>query len=183
MRKNLWLLVVIVLLVAIALNQNVNQKDRPVNGNKSANPTEVAPMLNKLAPAFELEALDGKSYSVGGKRDKVTMINFWASWCEPCQEEAPDLKRLAEQYKEKLDLYSVNVTSTDTVENAKAFVQQYELTNPILMDMKGDQFKLYKGIAFPTNILIDRDGVIRDITLGVVPAKALEEKIQNVIAD
>ncbi|WP_018755795.1 TlpA family protein disulfide reductase [Paenibacillus terrigena] len=183
MRRNLWLLVVIVLLVTIAINQNGTKKDRPVNSNSSALPTEAAPMLNKLAPGFELEALDGKTYSVGGKRDKVTMINFWASWCEPCQEEAPDLKRFSEQYKEKLDLYSVNVTSTDTLENAKAFVAQYQLTNPILMDTKGDQFKLYKGIAFPTNILIDRDGVIRDITIGVVPAKTLEEKIQNIIAD
>jgi thiol-disulfide isomerase/thioredoxin len=140
-------------------------------------------MLNKLAPAFELQGLDGKLYKVGGQRDKVTMLNFWASWCEPCQMEAPDLKHLSEKYKDQLDLYSINVTSTDTKEKAEAFVDQYQLTNPILLDLKGDQFKLYKGIAYPTNILIDRNGVIRDITLGIVPAKKMEEKIQNILSD
>lgn len=183
MRRNLWLVAVIVILAVIAINQNMGKEERTVNANAQSLPTEVAPMLNKLAPSFELKGLDGKLYKVGGPRDKVTMLNFWASWCEPCQMEAPDLKHLSEKYKDQLDLYSINVTSTDTLEKAKAFVDQYELTNPILLDLKGDQFKLYKGIAYPTNILIDRNGVIRDITLGIVPAKKMEEKIQNILSD
>lgn len=183
MKRKLWLWMLVVVLGAIAVYQHVEKKEQSVKASAGATlPTEVAPMLNKVAPSFELLGLDGKSYHVGGARDKVLLLNFWASWCEPCQEEAPTLKQLAEQYKDQLDMYAVNVTSSDSEEKAQAFVKKYQLTNPILMDTKGDQFNLYKGVAFPTNILIDRHGVIRDITLGVLPPEQLEQKIKQIIA-
>lgn len=180
MKRNLLLLIAIVCLAGIAIVQNVS-------GQRSIKtqvlPTQAAPKVDFLAPSFELQDLNGQTYKVGGKRDKILMINFWASWCEPCQLEAPDLKRIYEENRDHLDMYSVNVTSYDKLDKAKKFVDDYKLTNPILLDTKGDKYKLYNGIAFPTNVLIDRNGVIRDITLGIVPAKQLESKIEKLIKE
>src|SRR5690606_35627931 len=75
----------------------------------------TAPLEGEAAPAFSLPGLDGgKVYSVGGRRDKPLIVNFWASWCGPCEKEMPELKALYEKYKDRIDLYAVNATKYDT---------------------------------------------------------------------
>ena len=137
----------------------------------------------KVAPSFELKALDGKTYHVGGHNEKVLLLNFWASWCEPCRLEAPDLQQLALKYKDKLNVYGVNVTAYDDEESAKAFVDQYDLHFPILMDRKEQVYGEYNGAAFPTQVLIDRNGIIQDIIIGLLPPEQLEEKIRQLITN
>ncbi|WP_237691039.1 TlpA family protein disulfide reductase [Paenibacillus caui] len=137
----------------------------------------------EAAPSFKLEGLDGKVYQVGGERDKALLLNFWASWCEPCRLEAPDLEKLAAKYKGKLDLYGVNVTAYDDQTSVKSFVKQYGLHFPILLDTSERVFEQYNGAAFPTQVLIDRSGVVRDIVIGLLPPEQLEDKVRKLIAD
>lgn len=155
MVRNISVLVLVAVLAGIAIFQSLSQADEL--------PTEHAPKVHFLAPEFTLEGLDGKTYSVGGKRDKAVLINFWASWCGPCHDEAPDLVRLYEEYNDRFEIYAINVTKEDTVKNAKAFVAQYEFTFPVLMDLDNEVASLYNIRGFPTNILVDENGVIEDI--------------------
>ncbi|WP_239004549.1 TlpA family protein disulfide reductase [Paenibacillus tepidiphilus] len=131
----------------------------------------------RLAPAFTLQDAGGTSRQVGGPREKALLLNFWASWCGPCQLEAPDLNRLAVKYKDVLDVYGVNVTSQDVKQNAERFVRKYMLSFPVLYDLKGQVFARYNGQVFPTNVLVAKDGVISEVILGVLPPEELERKI------
>ncbi|GJM78435.1 TlpA family protein disulfide reductase [Paenibacillus timonensis] len=192
MKRNRWVLAALLMLLAIALLDRGGQEGWFASfggGSKasqdepsiSAMAAEGAPKPGTAAPAFSLPALDGKTYEVGGKRDKVLLLNFWASWCDPCKEEAPELKALAEKYKDTLDIYAVNVTLYDKLDEAKAFVKEYGYTFPVLLDEKEEVYRMFNGIAFPTNVLIDEQGVIRDVIVGVIPPEELEAKIKNLI--
>src|SRR4051794_16340982 len=105
------------MLAGIAIYQNIQAKHK-----ETILPTEEAPKASFLAPSFTLTGLDGSTYTVGGAREKPLFVNFWASWCGPCEEEAPDLVNLYNKYKGQFDLYAVNVTQGDKLENVKAFV-------------------------------------------------------------
>lgn len=177
MKRNVLIVLAIVALACVAFVQNKSGLEA------KALPTETGPQKDMLAPSFSLKGLDGETYNVGGRNDKVLMLNFWASWCSPCQAEAPDLKYLYEKYKDQFDLYSVNVTKYDKPDKAKAFVDEYGLTNPILMDENGDVYQTYRGIAFPTNFLIDKNGVVREVIVGIKPVKELERIVQKLIKE
>ncbi|MFD3272830.1 TlpA family protein disulfide reductase [Paenibacillus dendritiformis] len=186
MKKSAGVLIVGVLFILFGVWQNLSQSPASSNelrqgAGESALPEETGPQVGKLAPSFTLKTDEGTKYEVGGKQDKAIFLNFWASWCTPCQAEAPDLVKLHAKYKDKLELLSVNVTNYDTKEKAKEFVNQYGMVNPVLWDEKGEAYKLYNGIAFPTNILIDKNGVIRELFIGLRPPKELEKAIDKVI--
>ncbi|WP_145409397.1 TlpA family protein disulfide reductase [Paenibacillus xylanexedens] len=181
MKRNLYILFVAVLLVGFALVQNAGDGIAAVFKQEEPLPTETGPRAGLLAPEFSLTAMDGKTYNVGGAKDKAIFVNFWASWCEPCKQEAPELNTLAAKYKDKLDVYGVNVTSYDKLKDAKAFVDEYKLTFPILLDEDGATYAKYNGVAFPTNVLIDANGVIQEVILGILPEEELERKIKAVI--
>lgn len=140
-------------------------------------PTETGPKAGLLAPPLSLQGSDGTAYTVGGKKDKAVILNFWASWCGPCQQEAPELNAMAEKYKGVLDIYGINVTSHDYQPNAERFVKKYSIAFPVIYDQKGEAFDKYKGVVFPTNVLIDKNGVISEIILGVLSPEELESKI------
>ncbi len=133
------------------------------------------------APAFTLQGLEGESYQVGGIRDKALIINFWASWCEPCQEEAPDLVRNYEQYKDKLDIYGVNATKMDNIDDVKKFISERHINFPVLLDEHSTAADLYHVNGYPTSFLIDKNGVIRDVILGQVSSKELDHRIKQLV--
>lgn len=192
MKRNRWILAGLLVLLVIALLDRGGQEGwfgSFLSGSKGDNnepslgamAAEGAPKPGTAAPTYELAGLDGKTYEVGGKREKVLLLNFWASWCDPCKEEAPELKALSEKYKDSLDIYAVNVTLYDNLDEAKAFVKKYGYTFPVLLDEKEELYRKYNGIAFPTNVLIDEQGVIRDVIVGVISPEELEAKIKSLI--
>jgi thiol-disulfide isomerase/thioredoxin len=142
---------------------------------------EEAPRMNALAPSFTLKDYEGNSFAVGGSRRKLLFINFWASWCGPCRAEAPELKKIFEKYKNQIDLYAVNSTPYDNMKDAMAFVKEFNLAFPVLFDVKGEVTDKYRVQAFPTSYLIDENGVVRDIIIGLVSPQQLESKIVKLL--
>jgi thiol-disulfide isomerase/thioredoxin len=108
------------------------------------------------------------------------MLNFWASWCGPCELEAPDLKNVYEKYKDAFDLYGINTTDKDNLADAEKFVEQYKLPFPILFDKDGKIAKQFHFSVIPTSFLIDRNGVVVDV-IHVLSPKELEQKIKSLI--
>lgn len=174
-RKNIAVLLLVLVLAGLAMYQSVQTREKEV-----VLPTETAPKPNYLAPDFELMGMDGQAYQVGGRREKPLFLNFWASWCAPCEEEAPDLVRLYEKYKDKMDLYAVNVTGNDELEAAKAFATRYKFTFPVLIDEESNVAKLYRFQVIPTSFLIDRNGVIVDV-INLLEPDELEKKMKKLI--
>lgn len=183
MKRNRWILsgVLLVLLVLVLMDRGTQEGWRSIFGGAgseaaagkngqslAAMAAAGAPKPGTPSPFFSLMGLDGKQYDVGGKRDKPLLLNFWASWCDPCKEEAPELVKLADKYKDSLDVYGVNVTFYDKLDDAKAFVKNYGYTFPVLLDEKEEVYSRFNGVAFPTNVLIDENGIIQDVILGVI---------------
>lgn len=133
------------------------------------------------APTFQLEGLSGGSYSLTHKPAKPVLINFWASWCDPCRLEAPILNRLYDQYNSRLEIFGVNVTKYDRHKDVKQFVASLDLKYSILMDQRGEVFSAYKGMAFPMSILVGTDGRIKEVMLGMFHEDELEARILKVL--
>jgi cytochrome c biogenesis protein CcmG/thiol:disulfide interchange protein DsbE len=153
--------------------------DDPDSVTLAAPSADFKPKAGYEATVFKLPALDEKSYEVGGVQGKLSFVNFWASWCGPCELEAPDLQRLQEEYGEKITLYGVNATKYDKERAARDFVNEHEFTFPILMDREGDVTKQYKVDTFPTTFLIDSQGVIRERINGVITYEEWERLIEK----
>ncbi|GGH15924.1 TlpA family protein disulfide reductase [Paenibacillus segetis] len=197
MNRNRWILIGLLLLLGVALYGNTgkgllsfvrttdkSETETNLDQNSeslSALAAAGAPKPGSATPEFTLKGLDGKSYQVGGQREKPLLLNFWASWCDPCKEEAPDLVDLAGKYSDKLDVYAVNVTQYDKIDNVKEFVETYNYTFPVLLDEKEEVFRKFNGAAFPTNVLIDKNGVIQELVIGVLSAEELEAKIKKLV--
>ncbi|GBF76121.1 hypothetical protein PA598K_04569 [Paenibacillus sp. 598K] len=173
--KRSWLVIAaVVLLVGVAIYQNVEKQ--PVLARQS---DDTKPVVGSKAPTLELSTMDDQTKAVAGERDKLLLVNFWASWCGPCELEAPDLQELHEQHGDKVTLYAINATKYDKERQAREFVDKFELTFPILMDREGEAVELYKVGQFPTTLLVDRDGVIRERVTGVLPKQEWERLIEK----
>lgn len=175
MKRNWIVLAIVAVLAGAAVYQHMGELAR-----QSALPDDSAPKVGFVAPAFELTALDGAAYRVGGERNKPLLINFWASWCIPCQIEAPDMQALYEKFAGQFDLYGINVTSQDTRKEAESFVKQYGFTFPILLDQEGSALASYRFQSIPTSFLVDRNGKITDIFHVLEPAE-LEKKLTRLL--
>lgn len=196
MNRSRWIIIGLLVLLAAALYENSDQgilsflKPANLEESTSSEPNNAVKAIvqekslkpGTKAPEFSLAGLDGQTYEVGGKRDKPLLLNFWASWCGPCEEEAPDLVKLAKKYGDELDVYAVNVTYYDKLDKAKEFVQKYNYTFPVLLDEQEEVYRKFNGIVFPTNVLIDRNGVIQDVILGVLSPEELEAKLKKLVS-
>ncbi|WP_410511802.1 TlpA disulfide reductase family protein [Paenibacillus sp. BR2-3] len=177
-KRNITVIALVVFLAVLALTRNRTAESVPVFQQQNESKAESGVKAGLLAPSFTLQGEGNTTFSVGGPRDKAVLVNFWASWCEPCQLEAPELNEMAKKYKDVLDIYGVNVTSHDYKPNAERFIKKYNLTFPAMFDLKGEVFAKYNGVVFPTNVFIDKNGVISDVVLGVLSPEELEEKIK-----
>ncbi|GAB3800334.1 peroxiredoxin family protein [Virgibacillus kimchii] len=120
-----------------------------------------------IAPDFELTTLDGETVLLSDYRGKRVMLNFWATWCPPCRAEMPDMQKLYEE--EDIAILAVNMTESESNEEVVAdFVDDFELTFPILMDQQSDVMEMYQIQAYPTSYMIDSSGEIQFIALGAM---------------
>jgi peroxiredoxin len=180
MNKNISILAVVLILVGIVVYQHVSARETEANKPAAVASVNAALKVNYPAPSFKLLGMDGGNYEVNGKRNKPVMLNFWASWCDYCQLEAPDLKAVYNKYKDQFDLYGVNVTNKDKLTEAQSFVKQYQLPFPILIDKDGKVSDAYRVNLIPTSFLIDRNGVVVEV-IHVLSAAELERTIKKLI--
>jgi cytochrome c biogenesis protein CcmG, thiol:disulfide interchange protein DsbE len=132
-----------------------------------------------LAPeaARTLPGLSGAhAASLASFTGKVVVLNFWASWCEPCQDEAPLLER-AQSQLQRHDATVLGVTYLDASPDSESFVRQYHLTYPNLRDTDGDFAHSYGTDQLPESFVIDRHGHIVEISRGEIDQAFLNRAI------
>ena len=111
-------------------------------------------------PALDLMDVSGRRISLGGYRGRVTLVNFWVTWCPPCVEEIPSLNGLAQRYAlEPFAMVSVDFRESEQV--LSEFDQRVAIDFPVLPDRDGRTSLAWKVFSFPSSFLIDRDGYIR----------------------
>ncbi len=109
----------------------------------------------------------GAHSSLAALRGKVVVLNFWASWCEPCQLEAPLLER-AQTSLEKHGGTVLGITYQDASPDSEGFVRRYHITYPVLRDTTGEFARSYGTRQVPESFIIDRQGRIVAISRGEI---------------
>ena len=129
----------------------------------------------------ELEQLDGTGTgSIADLRGKWVLVNFWASWCEPCRDEAPALQKLSERTNGRLVVLGIDLD--DNRDDAQAFVDEYGLTYPQLREADGrERRELWAMTGFPESFLINPDGELALIRRGPVTEEYLRTEILPLI--
>lgn len=143
---------------------------------------EEALAVGDSAPDKELSTLDGSaSGSLEDYRGKWVLVNFWASWCEPCRDEAPALEALHREHAAD-GFRVVGVNLDDATDDAQAFVERYGLSYPQLRDGDGRERRdAYGMTGFPESFLIDPDGRLALIRRGPVDEEYLSRYVEPMI--
>jgi len=145
---------------------------------------ERALAVGEPAPDKELPLLGGEGTGeIADYRGEWVLVNFWASWCEPCRDEAPDLQRFhSEHSAQGFTVLGINLD--DASGDAQAFVEEFGLTYPQLRDGDGRERRdAYGMTGFPESFLVDPEGSIALIRRGPVDEAFLREEVGPLIAE
>jgi peroxiredoxin len=146
-------------------------------------PGSLAPDLEVSLPdgsTFRLADTAGRPIRLATLRGKAVWVNFWASWCPPCQFETPTLRAMDERYRER-GLVIVAVDVQETADVARAYAERYDLRYTIGADVSGHVFHAYRVFALPTQFFIDPDGVIRYVVQGPLTEQSAAERIEAIL--
>lgn len=146
--------------------------------------TVAAVEVGARAPELDARTLDGERLRMRDLRGKVVIVDFWASWCEPCKEEMPVLDRLYDRYHDQ-GLVVVGVSVDRTERNARAFLRRNRVSFPIIHDGDHAIAGRYSPPRMPSSYIIDRRGVIRHVHEGFRPSDAgrMEREVRALLRD
>ena len=143
-------------------------------------PAGVGALEGQAAPLFTLKALDGSTVDLASFRGRPLVLNFWASWCGPCKEEAPLFRQL-DQRRAVQDFQLLGVLFQETSEaDARAFVKKYGLTYPNALDPRLTAGSAYLVSGIPQTVFIDAKGTIRHIDRGGLDKARLNEGLRKI---
>ena len=136
----------------------ISLPDLPHGNNVVGLDAKLKPYKGSLTPkAIQLLDTNGQMITLDNFKGKVTLINFWATWCPPCVEEIPSMNRLKQKMQgEPFQLVSINYA--EPPENIRAFMQKVSVDFPVLVDPQGKLAGQWNVVAFPSTFIIGRDG-------------------------
>jgi thiol-disulfide isomerase/thioredoxin len=134
-------------------------------------------------PVLDLADLDGKRWTLATLAGRVGLLNFWATWCEPCRIEMPSLEALAKQHRER-DLIILAVNYRESAQAIRGFLEHMPYRATILLDANGDAATEWTPRIFPSTVLIARDGKPKATVLGDLDwtSEAAHELIDPLLA-
>ena len=169
------------------LNQGVGQQTNstteiPSDTQENTSLEESTTESNKnSAPDFTVTDADGNNVKLSDFKGKPVVLNFWATWCYYCKVEMPDFNEAYKEYPD-VQFLMVNATGTrgETVESAKAFIEQEKYEFPIFFDTQHDALRTYGVSSYPQTIFIDKDGNIVSRRVGMLTKDVLEQNIEMI---
>jgi peroxiredoxin len=154
----------------------------PSNGLQPGQlPPELTVKAADGSPAPILD-LDGNPVQLADLRGKVVWLNFWASWCPPCQSETPILRDLADRYRDRgLVVVGISVQES-SVDNVRAYAQKYQLGYTIAADVTGAVYAAYRLNGIPSTFFIGPEGAIRSIVRAPLNEKQAIAQIEAILS-
>ena len=147
---------------------------------------DLAPDFDIALPdgsTYQLHDVDGNPVSLEELRGKAVWINFFASWCPPCQGETPVLREVAEKYKDQgLEVVGVSVQET-TPDDVREYRDRYDLDFTVGFDGSGHVFNQYRVYALPTQFFVDPDGAIRYVAQGPLSLEGASQRVEAILPE
>ena len=139
-----------------------------------------APLSEGPAPDFSLQLFDGGQLSLADLHDQVIIVNFWGSWCAPCQEEAPVLEKVWQEYQGQ-GVTFIGIAYKDTEDKARAFLDEFDITYPNALDPGNRVARSYRVQGVPETFFI-KDGEIASLYIGPLSEDQLVTRIERLLA-
>ena len=181
----IWVLAFAVVIVGASLLYNRLSGEVELSGiattpqateytGEAVSETEEQP---SLAPDFTVYDLEGNAHKLSDFRGKPVLLNFWASWCGPCQMEMPDFQKFYESHGDQVHFVIVNLTDgqQETVESASAFIEEKGYTFPVYYDTDIDAAMKYGVSAVPVSYFLDAEGNFVAWAQGALSADMLQQ--------
>ncbi|MFX3624732.1 MAG: thiol-disulfide oxidoreductase ResA [Ectobacillus sp.] len=136
--------------------------------------------IGKKAPNFLVTDMNGEQLSLEQLKGKGVFLNFWGTWCKPCEEEMPYMNELYDTYKKKgVEIVALNADETEIA--VKKFIEQYGLKFPVAIDKGQEILNTYGVGPLPTTFLIDKDGIVVKQITGTQTKEQIEGYLKEIM--
>lgn len=143
---------------------------------------QAGPLSSGPAPDFTLTEFDGSTLTLSELRGKVVIINFWASWCPPCRQEAPYLEETWRKYKDQGVVF-IGINWVDTQKEALAYIDELDITYFNGPDLGTRIAQAYNIQGIPETFYVAKNGELRGVHIGPLIAPQLDQKIEELLAE
>jgi cytochrome c biogenesis protein CcmG, thiol:disulfide interchange protein DsbE len=178
-----WLLLASAILFGLGIGLVVflgfPSKEPPASASAAPHPgLGPAPVVGAPAPDFTLQSLDGQAVALSDYRGQVVLLNFWATWCEPCKLEMPIFDQ-AQQSVGPQGLQVLAVNFDEPAAEVQAFQDKLGLSFPLLLDPGAVVQRLYRVLGYPTSYWIDREGQVAAMHVGAMSQQQLADYLTD----
>lgn len=143
---------------------------------------QAGPRAQGEAPDFTLITFDGGEITLSDLTGQVVVINFWASWCPPCRDEAAYLESTWREYKDR-DVVFIGIDYVDTDAEALAYIEEFDITYPNGPDLGTRISQAFRIRGVPETFFVAKDGTLRGVKVGPLFPPELEDRLEELLAD